>query len=658
MAIATVKQISILVPRSQQDTLLRLLQSFQKVELAVSEKAEGLGFLCDNDELHQWNDMLSRIADAQRILSRWGSENKLAKLKNGRPLMTLSDLENKALSVDWEYICSESFDLTSRLEALRLRRTELIDLIEKWTPWRSLSTHPSVGTKSFKFTSALTGNLAVSSYVAFNTEYEDASANCGYCHKLFQTDDRVGVFLLYPKEAQQAVMNLCNQHNFVRLDFPFDGLPHTMLDAWTAEEEALVKEEKGISDKLASLSKEKELLNLAEEFYQNLKLRGEAKQLTLHSESTFLVSGWIDETDVTALENVLKLHFGSLYYLSSSDVHKGEVSKVPIILKNNRVIRAFETLTEMYSMPEYDEIDPTPVMTPFYLVFFGMMVADIGYGLVLMLATLAVKLFFKPDRPLQRNIDFFFYLSFPVMAWGIIYGSLFGVALPFALLSPTADIIPILILSLIFGWMQLMTGLAMNVYVNLKKKEIMHALSGGVSWMLLLTGLAVLVISKIVVSSNTLFIAALGMCVLSVISIVVLPVVENKRHKIKGLMKGLYALYGATGYVGDLVSYTRLMALGVAGGSIAIAFNTIIGSLPIPARLTVGILLAVILHLLNLFLSLLSAYVHGIRLQYVEFFGKFYGGGGRKFSPFKTAEKHIYLIEDHGKIKNKVEELL
>lgn len=130
--------------------------------------------------------------------------------------------------------------------------------------------------------------------------------------------------------------------------------------------------------------------------------------------------------------------------------------------------------------------------------------------------------------------------------------------------------------------------------------------------------------------------------VISALSIVAVPIIQSK-SKAKGIAKGLYELYNLTGYIGDLVSYTRLMALGISGGSIAAAFNMLVEFMPPVARFTVGIVLIIALHALNLFLSLLSAYVHGARLQYVEFFGKFYTGGGRAFQPLKTEEKYLNI---------------
>jgi len=143
-----------------------------------------------------------------------------------------------------------------------------------------------------------------------------------------------------------------------------------------------------------------------------------------------------------------------------------------------------------------------------------------------------------------------------------------------------------------------------------------------------------------------LFMLGAAVAALGLAAIIICPAIQYGKRWPAGVGKGLYALYGATSYLGDFISYTRLMALGVAGGSVALAFNTILAFLPLPVRLTLGVALAVVLHALNIFLSMLSAYVHGMRLQFIEFFGKFYTGGGKKFEPFKAAEKNVVFTEE------------
>ena len=179
-------------------------------------------------------------------------------------------------------------------------------------------------------------------------------------------------------------------------------------------------------------------------------------------------------------------------------------------------------------------------------------------------------------------------------------------------------------------------------YQNIKKKDYAAAITNGFAWQAILVGVLLAVAGKMLGLGQTVYYIGLFLAILGAASIVLIPTF-NSQSKVLGFVGGLYDLYGISSYVGDLVSYTRLMALGISGGSIAAAFNLIVSFLPPVVRFTVGIALLLALHALNIFLSLLGAYVHGVRLQYVEYFGKFYEGGGRKFMPLKSSEKHVNI---------------
>ena len=226
------------------------------------------------------------------------------------------------------------------------------------------------------------------------------------------------------------------------------------------------------------------------------------------------------------------------------------------------------------------------------------------------------------------------------MIWGIIFGSAFGADLPFQPLSLSKDLITIMILSIIFGVIQIMVGLSLGAYSNLKKKAYVDAYTSHLGWLAIITGIILYVLGSMVL--NISWIATIGssIAIIAAVAIVVVTVLTSE-NKWGGLASGLYNLYGISGYVADVVSYTRLMALAVSGGSIASAFNMLVGFLPPVARFTAGIFLIVALQGLNIFLSFLGAYVHGLRLQFVEFFGKFYDGGGHALKPFKTYEKYV-----------------
>ena len=170
-------------------------------------------------------------------------------------------------------------------------------------------------------------------------------------------------------------------------------------------------------------------------------------------------------------------------------------------------------------------------------------------------------------------------------------------------------------------------------------------ITGGLAWFLAFLGGGIMILTGMAFINNILFLIGSVILGAGLAMVIVVPAIQYGKRWYAGVGKGLYALYGATSYLGDFVSYTRLMALGVAGGSVALAFNTILAFLPLPVKFTLGIVLAVFLHALNIFLSMLSAYVHGIRLQFIEFFGKFYTGGGKKFEPFKAAEKNVIISD-------------
>jgi V/A-type H+-transporting ATPase subunit I len=241
-------------------------------------------------------------------------------------------------------------------------------------------------------------------------------------------------------------------------------------------------------------------------------------------------------------------------------------------------------------------------------------------------------------------MKFFFYLSFPTIFVGAIYGSFFGdfIVLPTKILDPNIDINTVLILSLTLGVIQILCGLVIKAYSLIRIGLIKEAFYDAISWMITLISIGLLVAAK---SLNwPSFLATIFMVTMIIgMATIVLTNGRDAKTKAGQIAAGAYELYGISGYVGDLVSYTRLMALGLSGGSIAGAFNLLINTLPGVAGLLFGPLLFVLMHIFNLALSLLGGYVHTARLQYVEYFGKFYEGGGKPFKAFKTSEKFVKI---------------
>ncbi|MDN6692290.1 MAG: V-type ATP synthase subunit I, partial [Enterococcus sp.] len=467
-------------------------------------------------------------------------------------------------------------------------------------------------------------------------------------YELMYSDDRIVNFaLLYLRKEHSIVQELIRQFGVSAFTYSKERLPKAELAVIQRKQLELVEEEKVLVKKIGQKKAIVERLEIAEEVLLARKNRWLVQNRFVKDDKLFLLQGWIETASFSDFKEFVSHLIGeeNLYIESEEPTEIEITEEIPTKLKNPTLVRPFEMLTEMYSLPKYEEVDPTPWFMPFYFVFFGMMVADAGYG-ILMLAVTTIALLKILPRGMERFMRFFQVLAIPTIIWGLVYNSFFGFSLGYPpILSTSEDVISILILSIVFGVIQIFIGLGLAARENIRAKNYLGAVSNGFAWQGMMIGAVVAGLGKMILDSQALFKIGVGLAIASALLVVVTPMMQSK-SKIKGLAKGAYDLYGISGYIGDLVSYTRLMALGISGGSIAAAFNMLVSYMPPVARFTVGILLMVALHGLNIFLSLLSAYVHGARLQYVEFFGKFYEGGGRAFRPLKTEEKYINIEKE------------
>ncbi|MBO0472558.1 V-type ATP synthase subunit I [Enterococcus ureasiticus] len=667
MAVNKMEKMTIIAAADREEAILQAIQGMQAIEIkdffhsnvdsSYIEK-HFASTLVEEDESKKkrFQSMLTEIQDSLTFIERF-SENSSKKKPIKRQVRTLHSLEESFDEHKISEYLKEIALLKSKLAVIEATRKDLLSK-EKWLArWQYLDIIPK--NNSLESTDILLGSISSANQTDFLADLEKVSSI--YVEEIYHSQNHVYYSLIYLKSQSADLNGVTARYSFNQFDYPYDILPKEAYQKNKEELASLVKDEKQVKVSLSSYRDHLEELYLAEEMTYAYIYREEAKKHLLNTSYFFIVQGWIPVDEKQDLTSALqdRLPQEEVYITFDQPTNDEIQVDIPVKLKNNSLVAPFEMLTEMYSLPKYDEIDPTPIMTPFYMVFFGMMVADIGYGLLMLFgALLALKLLVLP-RGMKRFADFFLILSFPTIIWGFIYGSFFGAALPevvfgihlpFPILSTTEDVNTILILSVIFGFIQMLTGLMVNGIELTKRKRYLDSISESFAWQGLLVGILIVVLGMLVFSNDGLVTTGIVVAVISALSIVIVPIIQTK-SKVKGLAKGLYGLYGLTGYIGDLVSYTRLMALGISGGSIAAAFNMLVEFMPPVARFTVGIVLIIALHALNLFLSLLGAYVHGARLQYVEFFGKFYTGGGRAFKPLKTEEKYMN-IEKIQKKKN------
>lgn len=656
MAIAEMKKITLIGQHSEKEQLIKSTQELQKLELVnitkLQEKESFLHYYNMDMAVNSQKEIestLRLIEESYAFIQKFKLKAKgFSNYRIGRKQYEFNEIEQMVESSELLELCEELKIVEKELHHLDQLRKNKNNELDFFTRWKKLTFNPKIR-EELNYFIILIGTVSVDNGMKLKTNL--AEEKDVYLEEIYQARDEMGLVLYFDKLDSAKVEKITQSHHFSSLIYDYPNEPVVELEKCQLNIAAIIEKQNKLKNKVSEYVNQAELLELGIEYYVNLLEREKGKSLVMNGQHLFILSGWLESTKIEEFKTLLSLDIGEeSYALIAEEINPAEVSKVPIVLTNNAIVEPFETLTEMYSMPKYDDVDPTPLLMPFYMVFFGMMVADVGYGLLLLIVTFLIQHFLNLDRGIAKNIRFFYLLSFPTILWGAVYGSFFGYTLPFQLLNPQKDVNTILITSVVFGFIQLIFGLCVNGTVLWRKKQIRNGYVESFSWVGILCGIALITLELLVFPSYAVFLIGASLIGINVFGLLLFSTLGSK-NKLVGFGSGLYSLYGITGYVGDLVSYTRLMALGIAGGSIAQAFNLIIDLLPPIAKFTVGILLFALLHSINIFLSFLSAYVHGARLQYVEFFGKFYQGGGRALQPLKTYEKYIYLKKREMKSK-------
>ncbi len=642
MAIVKMNKFTLLAFESEKEKLLRKIQSSSEVEfinLQSEEKVESNEVFeslnkddLDSEALHI-EENVSKTRSALDFLKEFVPEfGGIKALKAGKESLTLDELETKVENSNWEVVYSEVKNMERELATLENEKTKLIGEIEILEPWQSFDA-PLGELNNLKKVVTFLGVISSQNLENMKNEIESEFKE-SYIEVISDTDQDSYIFVMGMKEDSEKIDDILKQFGFSAFQSKYTEEISVLLEKFKSEIKDIENKKADLKATLSNYREEKRTLELAFEYYSNIMVRKEASENFLKTDKVVVIQGWVPENDKNDLQEVIKNSVGDMHYLEFEEVKEEEVAEVPVKLHNKGPASAFDSITEMYSLPRYDEIDPTPFLTPFYLIFFGMMVADMGYGIVLFLGTLLALKFFNLDEGQKKFVNFFMYLSLATTVAGAIFGTAFGFELKFGLINPSKDTNLLLMLSVGFGVIQIFFGLFIKAYMLIRNGEYLYALFDVGSWVMLLIGLPMIFFDGPI---------SLVGKILSIVGSIIIIATQGRDEETKGakIGQGLYALYGITGYVGDLVSYTRLMALGIAGGSIAAALNLIIGMFPGIALIVIGPLFFLAAHTFNMLLSLLGAYVHTARLQYVEYFSKFYEGGGKAFTPFKTINKFI-----------------
>ena len=402
---------------------------------------------------------------------------------------------------------------------------------------------------------------------------------------------------------------------------------------------ALEKERQEIEQRIAGLGGKREALLEASDRAAIALRREEAKSRLVGTDKAFLLEGWLPADRCAEIEKTLKPFTCAI---ETREPTEDEYPQVPVQLKNNKLTRPLNMVTEMYSLPAYGTLDPNPLMAPFFILFYGIMMADMGYGLLMMIASVIISKKYRPKGTSGELFSLLGLCGISTFIMGALTGGFFGdfltqlvaivspgtvFALP-KLFDPLDDLTMILIGSMALGMVQIVTGMAISLIEKCKRKKFLDAFFEEITWWIVFIGIALLALGK-------------GVAVLYVGCALVLlgPIVQGKGW---GRLTGVFgSLYNhVTGYFGDILSYTRLMALMLAGSVIAQVFNMLAA---MPGNVIAFIIISMLGNAMNFGLNLLGCYVHDLRLQCLEFFNKFYVDGGKPFRPMTLDTEYVDL---------------
>ncbi|WP_455530213.1 V-type ATP synthase subunit I [Ruminococcus sp.] len=654
MAKLKMKKIELIAMLTDSKKIIELLQRRGVVEITENndEELENTNVTAVVGEFDKFRNT---AAQALEIIDNYAPEKaSLNDLLGGRTEVEKHEVVKEAMHMDQvmgaagEIIKNQRYITDSANSASQLQIK--CDMLEHW---KNLDV--PLNFKGTATTSAFIGTLP---YLTASEELEEKlPENCSV-EVISSTKDQTNVFIICSKDVSDEAEDILRRLAFAHVSEPESMTPKELIAEYTAEIDKLNDESEKAKENITKLAENRQKLRFVIDYLQMRKEKYDALSDLGFTENTFVLNGYIPEKYADSLKNEIEAKYtAAITFTDPSDD-----DDVPVLLENSRFSTPIEEITKMYAMPGKGDVDPTPIMSFFYYLFFGMMLSDAGYGLLMVIGTTIALRKFKLETTMKKTLTMFRNCGVSTIFWGALFGSWFGdivqvVAREFfdkeigstALwFEPITDPVKLLLVSFGLGILHLLLGVAVAFKMTWDTGKKLDAVLDALPIYLIVLGIAPVGAGMFVTVPEALSTIGLYMLIAGVI-ILVLTAGRTSKSVFGKFFGGLYALYNtATGYFGDILSYSRLLALGLATGSIASVIN-LIGTMPENkiVKLIVLIIVFVVGHIANLAINLLGAYVHTDRLQFVELFSKFYTGGGREFSPLTVNTKYIKFKEEN-----------
>ena len=667
MSVLPMKHMTVCAKRQDRKAILEMLQRTEAVEI-ISREDDANDPVFSRIDVSQSSQLFTKNAaqadKALEILSAAAPEKtSLLSAFAGRTPITLEEYETNASKRDSVMKdVAEILRLDKELTEAKADVPRITTQIEALTPWTGLDQPLSfTGTKK---TAAFIGTFperVTEAEIAEGLAKNAPDVDAVDVNIIASEDNITSVLISCLKSDKDKIEDALRRMSFQRPPVS-DMVPAEQIEAYDKELKAAVARIDSTREEIASYADRRNDIRFISDYFRMRAEKYEVLGVLAQTKRTFIIEGYVPEQYAVAIEQDLSQHFDVAVEMADPDPSED----VPVLLKNGPFAEPVEGIIESYSMPGAGELDPTTPVACFYYILFGMMLSDFAYGALMSISTFVlIKKLKNMERSMRKTLTMFFYCGLGTMLSGILFGSYFGdaptvIAATFfgktlevpKLIDPLSQPMKMLVLCFAIGIVHLFAGLVIGLYTALKQKRYVDAVSDFVLWMLLVAGLLLFGLTTEMVTGMfalTPISPVAGnvgkvMAIIGAIGIILMDGRES-RNWFKRTLKGLYGLYNVTGYLSDLLSYSRLLALGLATSVISSVFNQM-GSM-VAGTPVIGVIFFILIfligHVLNLAINALGAYVHANRLQYVEFFGKFYSGGGRKFAPFATNTKYIKI---------------
>ena len=658
MPVVEMRKLVLIGNSSERERLIKILHTEECAEIVAAQKTEGTHYADKQSALEVYGAKKAKLdfifdfikscqIEAQALIKEKKINYTPVKkpFLEGKPSLTMEEFyETPKLEEGVFDSCDRLTRLSESLLKNKSDEIKLKNTINQLQPYKEVDAK----LESFKDTKDV--SILLGTVPSSRKAVAEKAEELGACMLFYDAGVVSTVVCIVLKEKYEETAKILSDAEFSACTLNYTGVPRDVI----AESEKLLAENTAMREKLIEQSISFEyVLDDCKRLYdyylvEERKLECEAN--TSCTETSYILEAWVPVDKTEKLDKALSESPLALMYEIREPL---EGEKPPTYVEDNAVVEPYQSVTNTFSVPAYGEINPNPFVAFFFFLFFGMMLADAGYGLVLMILTGIVLIKQRPPKGQASLIKIVFMGSFSTVIWGIIFGSYFGYSATdlgiWCWFNPIEEPMNMLFLSLGMGIFQMCFGLGINMVAMFKQKKPLDAISGTLSWYFMLLGLALAFGSSLIKAiAIPSWVSTVGYVLLG--AGVLLLMISGALHK-KGasMVSGAFArLYDIINFFSDLMSYTRIFGLGLASAVIGMVFNEIgalmMNMIPIKAiGVVVTAIVFIIGHVFNIGINALGAYVHNSRLQFVEFFGKFYTGGGELFRPLGCEMKYYYI---------------